>query len=1555
MRFATIFFIAVALAPAISLAEPVVNAPLMPIVNYFSAGNGSGGPVVSAVLIGDFAFTADSTGVWGMNVNNAANTKPAFYDAQTGVTQMWAWCKSWANTSSCSLHVIAGSDLVLYKMNDIAVWRAASFRTFQATFDIISDSPLTPSYMYPVVLPSEDGTSAFFVLGTRNTTYVWYYDWYDPNFTPPPSTVYAFDVQDLRIVWLTTINSASTNFQMANCSDYVWIIAQNQSNPGANYYNRTTVLTLHRNNGRLRDDFSVHTTMANTVATISVASGQFMFLGTSSYLSYGYVNGTMIASHFTAFVPCHGMPYAPVLINSTWYAICGSLVEMWDSETGVRKDPFVSSDPISSFAFNSETQEFVLSGGNTVYVGDASGIHELIELPDPWFGGNQGPATCTGARFNPSSSELSSSAERHVVHLSYKGYSSGTVLAMNYRSGEVTSQASANVQPVGPALVNSRNNRLCVASSSGSILQCYAFVSSEQQVSNDTNLYVSNTGLYPFAFSFVLNETSGVVYYIPNTGGIFILEKNGEIRWVADNYNYWGFSTSRKPLIVGQYILMNGNSGELIVYNSQNHAWNASTSSIFLIGAFDPNIEPTLFGSIAIAYQAYPWDGLWIYVIDLKNPSNVVTIDVSSPRTASGTVVIGASTLLAITGESVIKGFNIFDLPGPTADYYPYYQQVNPNSQMFEVNSSQSNIASIISPLVAFNDQAYFVARSGNINVVFSVNATGFLRKIGVVAEFNSTAEYKTLLIKRSGVFTAPTIVVAGQRSVSAYNLTSWAKQFEYNSGPTTTIARTFGTPAVLDNGAFCFYETRPDQSTAFVALFGCGTASWRISTSSIPNGEPLTDGYQIFFPGRGPYLTAAHAQTGAITSTIGYGSQAIDGFMIFPSSNTTTTVIAATDATIMLTMQIPRLAPPLLVKTCAAQYCSMSSHTYFANVPTQCGNAALSCSQSYCSCLGGRWGDMYDSSNIVVQCGLSAAQVSAARFESCYSTAISCLTNAALDVYVSGIPETTADVCQRWAASISLDYALYYNATRQAINASQQSTNLWQACNYTACMDSSTLLSGAAPSLMFCTFAAVTRTPNYVPCVYTCPDLTCAASLAKCACTSRAIVLNLTIVANYELTAVLPTSRLQITAGACAPNLPPANYGSRDVRCPQWSCSDFSFTSSLQFTWSVASSALVQVLRSTGSTLSIPANFLAPGTYSVTVIATGLLSTQWLSTVFPVTVVAIDPSVRISGPTRVSSLNPFDLTVVVSNAASSSSYNWTCTSLTTDAQCPNLTNSTASALHVAAGAPVGRFTITYQYVANGKTATAATTIDIAADDIPIVKVQQALGGGIASSSSSFGVNAFAYTQQIAVSSTVDFSSGNYTRSWSVNGVIMASSGNATLSIAASTLLTTTVSDAKAGDYVLNVITLTATSQSNANIAGNASVTVVVLEPVGASLSVAKQGDTAATSAQSLTDSLAFTTSLTPSLTISTVPFAASLQTAVVYFTPVSGGALSLLTQLSGDGSALVGKAPLIPGNSTSAVVVTFGLQVSLNGIVVATANATFGITRGDLATIASS
>jgi hypothetical protein len=155
---------------ALALAQPAVDAPLMPMQSF---APGMSPAVVSSVVVGQYVFTADANVVWGLNIDEATNEQTLFKDSLSGVTQMWGWCANWYKVSTCRLHVIAGPSVVMYCMNTSTVWRAAMYSASNGTFDIVSmPNPSysllpSPSYMYPVVVPYEDGNGAFLCSGRK--------------------------------------------------------------------------------------------------------------------------------------------------------------------------------------------------------------------------------------------------------------------------------------------------------------------------------------------------------------------------------------------------------------------------------------------------------------------------------------------------------------------------------------------------------------------------------------------------------------------------------------------------------------------------------------------------------------------------------------------------------------------------------------------------------------------------------------------------------------------------------------------------------------------------------------------------------------------------------------------------------------------------------------------------------------------------------------------------------------------------------------------------------------------------------------------------------------------------------------------------------------------------------------------------------------------------------------------------------------------------------------------------------------------------------------------
>jgi hypothetical protein len=857
-----------ALVAAVALAQPAVNAPLLPQSNYI-AGTGSDA-VVGVVLASSYAFTADSNGVWGTNVTKASNEQMPFWDALPGVTQMWAWCGNWTNASTCHLHVIAGPTVALYYMNETMVWRAATFMAKNATFNIVSDSR-SPSYMYPAMMQSADGMSMFFVIGTRNTSNV-------PSGTFLPSTVYAFNAKDLSVMWSTVVNSDTSNFQTANCSDFVWIMTQNQTFG----YSDTVVRKLYPNNGTLLD-WSVDTGMSNSNQNIGVENGQFMVLSGGGYLTFGYYNGTMIKTDYSIPTTCYTMPYSPVLINSTWFAICGTYVEMWDSATGVRKTPFIASNSIRCAAVHEGNQDFILSGGDIVYVGNASGITQLLNLPNS-IGGGGGSSTCTGARFNWILPKFLSTWSNitDIVHLSYVGYYSGSVLAVNYRTGEVLAQAAAEVSPLGAAMIDWADRRLFTASTTGNILQGYEFVPMNV---NTTSFVADLSGATGSSttFSIAYNATNRSTYYI-STYNLYSVDYMGGIEQIS-TFNY--VSSSVQPVIVGQFLVFSDS------YNDDVYVYDSVAKKLTSLSVSDIDSTVNFFVSgmkVVVFVGSYSTAA---YIIDLSASTLAATaITASSYRQVNGAAVVG-TTLVINTGSSSVSGYDMTKSTYTTAS--------------FVLNTAKNNLYLVLSAPVTYKMEAYFVGYTvsttgtgSSVTAVYSVTASGSMTKVGALTT-QTTTERKSLIIKSGGVFGGAVMYIIGSQNVTAYT-TSWAMMFNYMSNHTIVTTSSPSLPTVLDTGAVCFFTVY-----AFTVVGGFkGGRAWNYNTSS--NYYPaMTDNTTIYFTD-GQFVIGADTYTGAVTSLSTYGSSQIRGFAIAAGMNSTT-VVGATDDELVFANQVVRMS----------------------------------------------------------------------------------------------------------------------------------------------------------------------------------------------------------------------------------------------------------------------------------------------------------------------------------------------------------------------------------------------------------------------------------------------------------------------------------------------------------------------------------------------------------------------------------------------------------------------------------------------------------------------
>jgi hypothetical protein len=850
--------IAVLLA-AVALAQPAVNAPLLPQYNFI-AGSGSDA-VVGVVMAADYAFTADGKGVWAMNSSMPANSEKPFWDALPGVTQMWSWCGNWTNASTCHVHVIAGSGVVLYKMNETTIWRAASFWAQNATFDIISQSgSYNPSYMYPAILPKADNIGAFFVVGTRNTSSV-------PSGTYLPSVVYAFDLMDLSIVWQTPVNSDTTNFATMNCTEFVWIMTQNTTG----FNSDTVVRKLYMNNGTMTE-WSYDTSFSNTVQNIGVMNGQFIVLSAGGYLNFAWYNGTQIDYHS---VPgCGSMPFTPTLLNNTWYAICGSNVYMYDATTLQRKTTFSANSNILCGTVHEWNMDFVLGSGRRVYVGNSSGISLLVELPDTVNGYS---SYCSGARFNYVSPTMKGMPMNitDILHLSFTSADAGSVIAMNYRTGEVIAQAVSNVAPIGPAMIDYKEHRLYVASTQGNVLQGYDFV----PWVNVTSFAVGLTSTYSTEMSLAYNATNRSTYYVARYGLYTIDHMGNYAQLDTFSYSY----SSLQPMIIGQYLVIIDSYNDVVrIYDSVKGGATTSVS----VCSVDTEAQPVAYGSKLIVFcSSYSTTA---NVIDLSATTpTAAEIAGSEYRTQNSAVVVD-KVLVITTGTSTVSGFDW------TKDTY--------TTATFALKMATSGFYNVQSTLAVFNNKAYFVARpystttvTSNENTVYSVTSTGALATVGKLM-MQTSSDSKVLIIKSGGVFGGGIMYIIGMTNISAYT-TNWDMMFNYQS--TSSISLNLLNPVVLDTGAVCFYS-----SDNFTVVGGFkGGLAWQYPVSGVQPYAVVSDNVTIYFTD-GRYIIGANTYTGGVASLSTYGSGSLRGFAVAFGENSTT-VVGVTDNEVIFGNQV--------------------------------------------------------------------------------------------------------------------------------------------------------------------------------------------------------------------------------------------------------------------------------------------------------------------------------------------------------------------------------------------------------------------------------------------------------------------------------------------------------------------------------------------------------------------------------------------------------------------------------------------------------------------------
>jgi hypothetical protein len=593
---------------------------------------------------------------------------------------------------------------------------------------------------------------------------------------------------------------------------------------------------------------------------------------------------------------------------------------------------------------------------------------------------------------------------------------------------------------------------------------------------------------------------------------------------------------------------------------------------------------------------------------------------------------------------------------------------------------------------------------------------------------------------------------------------------------------------------------------------------------------------------------------------------------------------------------------------------CVKQGQTYFDKIPFGSCVTVEPCAKSLCSCMSGSYvggGDCKFPQNPA----LATAQ-------SCIATALSCIVNQALALYVPGTDaeNPTVDTCVRWSVPIARDYQEYVAATNK------QTTSLFATCNATTCA----MVSSLNPMANFgasCGFAAVTSTPTFAEpnrCPFVCPDNTCARYLANCTCAASAALYNVSSQFDRTLTGFDVTNELNGLA-----------YGA--YRVLQGNCSTYDFNPYMRFRWVLSNSTNANVYSANGSNVRVPPLTMVPqATYTLTLTTVGLTESVTSVKTFTMTTVAPTPIVTITrngGQMRVPNTNPVVIpaNVIDPFKGSSPTFSWGCVAFS--GTCPSLSNSTVAMATIAAAATTGSFNITFTF--NG--VSSSLNLTIVAGAIPVVHILQ-------SSQPMVAVPAmYLPTQSVILGTAVNGYSDNVTYAWTVNGASKGTSKS--LAIDASTLMGSTAQQLVDKAPVENTIVVRVTAVADAAVYGEASLVVVVAPAYSLTLSVGKSGDAAATSATGLQDDLSL--QVTSNIDTVGVPYGLASQYMLLFY---ADKLRPLNTVPTGTAGAYKVQAPMPYSTTvtTGSVTVTFQAQLQLGGKIVSSVNQTFAIVRPD-------
>jgi len=862
-----------ALLVSAAVAQSTLNVPLLPMYNFVQSGSSASytSATTAAVRAGIFAFTTDSKGVWAMNATGPSNIFSTYYDALAGVSQLIPL----GNSSIGSVIAIAGTTIALYQTNATAVWRAATFVTKNATFDIRSDSNSATSSIYPAFVQDSTG-AVVFVIGTQNTSNV-------PSGTHLPSTIYALSTSDLSLVWSVVVNSDTTNFGMVADSTYVWFLAQNLTTSYTDYF----VQKVYIVNGSL-SAYNYDTGFGDsTLAYLNVANGQLFVMAYYGYKVLLAADGTELMRESGSAPSCSTMPYQPVLVNSSWLVLCGYYFYSFDNTTGA-KTTFTASDSyFRCGAIHSSNGDVVLVAGETVYVRNASGVQAIATL-------GTSSLQCSGAVFGPTTTNYTTVNPADVVFIS----GSNAVVAVNYRTGVALAQVAGDVNPLGAAAVDLETSRVFIASTdSRSLLQGYDFVS----LTNTTSFVADfSSGSSSTTFSIAYNATNESTYYV-SSRSLHTVDKYGNKEQLGTFGNY--ISVQVQPTIVGQYlVILDTYYSYVYVYDSVTKTLGSGVSTCSVSESVLPIVTGTkfiLFCGTGNGYGSTAANLLDASTGKLDTSFTPKSSD-SYPYGLGGVVVDGGKTLILATSLYEMRAFDISSSPASSATV---------QWTLSRATGTSSGIQALTSLPVVYDDKVYFTATGyfypeGTQSTLFTIPATGDVStvtpttvlKLGAT---NSDSVFKTLSVKTGGSFGTGMLYVIGATNITAVSLVSEEVVFNYKHNGTIQ-SKYQGTPVVLDaSGAICFF----DSNSQFVVVGGFeGGLAWTYPATSNYYAV-ATDNTSVYFSD-GTYVVGANIWSGAVSSVSTYGSGSTQGFAVAAGQNSST-VIGATSSEYVFANQV--------------------------------------------------------------------------------------------------------------------------------------------------------------------------------------------------------------------------------------------------------------------------------------------------------------------------------------------------------------------------------------------------------------------------------------------------------------------------------------------------------------------------------------------------------------------------------------------------------------------------------------------------------------------------